>query len=394
MTEKTKSKTYNFLSENKSIEDIKNQPNITFKEKRRHGGKTYKLIETYNANNQLVNDDISENEIFYDVVDDLNNIPINETLQSQSKIHELEKEIQQLKNEIEKLKQSKQSNINLSKYSYNAITIYNDKKSKTTGIEKIYEEILPIEGKIFFITTFQNINNSLTEEIICFQQLTNDDIQVVQQIKNYKNINDYKKDILLINDILTNSANNFNFQFIPIKDFLKKQQELELEPTKTEKILWSIFTAIALVAGISTCIAITILFFPGIAAIPAVAIGLKVVAAFSSISFIRIFTSMFSSATRKVDLWFGNKLYKNKEQKEKLKKERQSIIKNLTSDKLETRLEAQYGILKQKLNIRKEEIPNQLINKNLNIDEINSLDLRNSQPSTSTRISNLPWMMK
>lgn len=44
MTDKTKSKTYNFLLENKSIEDIKKQPNTTLKEKSRHGGKTFKII--------------------------------------------------------------------------------------------------------------------------------------------------------------------------------------------------------------------------------------------------------------------------------------------------------------------------------------------------------------
>lgn len=51
----------NFVSENKSIEDILNQPNITFKEKRRHGGSTFKIIEKDDANNQLVNNDLSEN---------------------------------------------------------------------------------------------------------------------------------------------------------------------------------------------------------------------------------------------------------------------------------------------------------------------------------------------
>jgi len=50
--DKTKSRTYNFLSENKSIEDIKNQANIEVKEKRRHGGKTFKLVEKNNDNIQ------------------------------------------------------------------------------------------------------------------------------------------------------------------------------------------------------------------------------------------------------------------------------------------------------------------------------------------------------
>jgi len=45
MEDKTQSKTYNFLSENKSIKDIKNQPNIEVIEKSRHGGSTFKIIE-------------------------------------------------------------------------------------------------------------------------------------------------------------------------------------------------------------------------------------------------------------------------------------------------------------------------------------------------------------
>jgi len=73
---------------------------------------------------------------------------------------------------------------------------------------------------------------------------------------------------------------------------------------------------------------------------------------------------LFSSATRKVDVWFGNKLYKNKEQKEKEKKERQSIIKNLSTDKLETKLETQFNILKQELDNRKEKNPDKLISNN------------------------------
>ncbi|WP_281748174.1 hypothetical protein [Spiroplasma ixodetis] len=110
----------------------------------------------------------------------------------------------------------------MAKYSYNAITIYDEKQSKKTGINKIHEEILPIEDKIIFITTFVNIDNSITEEVIYFQELINSDIQVVQQIKNYKNISEYKKDIVLMED--TSKYNNC--QFLPIKDFLKNNKIL------------------------------------------------------------------------------------------------------------------------------------------------------------------------
>ncbi|BDT04366.1 hypothetical protein SHM_20120 [Spiroplasma ixodetis] len=149
----------------------------------------------------------------------MNNIKCRRTNTSSKKSSKTRKDNQQLKNEIEKLKQS---NVNLAKYSYNAITIYDEKQSKKTGINKIHEEILPIEDKIIFITTFVNIDNSITEEVIYFQELINSDIQVVQQIKNYKNISEYKKDIVLMED--TSKYNNC--QFLPIKDFLKNNKIL------------------------------------------------------------------------------------------------------------------------------------------------------------------------
>ncbi|WP_342260553.1 hypothetical protein [Spiroplasma endosymbiont of Notiophilus biguttatus] len=61
MTDKTKSQTYNFLLENKTIEDIKQESNIEIREKSRHGGKTFKLIVINNTNNQIINDNLSEN---------------------------------------------------------------------------------------------------------------------------------------------------------------------------------------------------------------------------------------------------------------------------------------------------------------------------------------------
>lgn len=107
---------------------------------------------------------------------------------------------------------------------------------------------------------------------------------------------------------------------MPIKDFLKQQYDLKIKPNKIERTLWCIFTIIPVLASVAALIGIIILFFPTIATIPAVAIGLKVTAALFSISFIRPFASIFSFATRKVDVWFGNKFHKSTEQKEKEKK--------------------------------------------------------------------------
>ncbi|MBP1525520.1 MAG: hypothetical protein H9Q65_02520 [Spiroplasma ixodetis] len=57
----------------------------------------------------------------------------------------------------------------------------------------------------------------------------------------------------------------------------------------------------------------------------------------------------------------------------KKKKERQSIIKNLTNDKLETKLQTQYDILKQELDNRKEKNLDQLINKNIINHNLNNI---------------------
>ncbi|WP_339046719.1 hypothetical protein [Spiroplasma endosymbiont of Colias croceus] len=408
MTDKTKSQTYNFLSENKSIEDIKKQANIEVKEKSRHGGKTFKIIEKpilslaiHNSNNDpnsadenlepiaislTDNEKIQEtNNYIWTKIKNYLNLPTANT-EEISKLHttiqEQAKEIQKLIKENEKLK-LKQSNDNLAKFSYNAITIYDEKQRKKTGIEKMYEEILPINNELYFITTFQNINNSLTEEIICFQELINSDIQVVQQIKNYKNISEYKKDIVLMED--TSKYNNC--QFLPIKDFLKKQQDFKLKPTKKEIGIW-IISWLIIPLGV---VAIN-LIHPPLLIMSLVIGGIAIV--------LRGGAELFSPKSKKVWSWISNKICKNEELKEKNKKERQSIIKNLTSDKLETKLQTQYDILKQKIDNRKEEIPNQLINsnsnsilKNSNIENNqnfdssirNTINNQNQQPSTISR---------
>lgn len=361
--DKSKSQTYNFLIENKSIEDIKKQANIEVKEKSRHGGKTFKIIEKNIANNQLINDDLSENEIFYDTydtVDDLNDILTEKISKLHTTIQEQTQEIKQLKKENEKLKQS---NINFDKFKYNVVTIYDEKQSKKTGIEKIHEEILPIEDKIIFITTFVNIDNSITEEVIYFQELINSDIRVVQQIKNYKNISEYKKDIVLMED--TSKYNNC--QFLPIKDFLKKQQDFKLKPTKKEIGIW-IISWLIIPLGV---VAIN-LIHPPLLIMSLVIGGIAIV--------LRGGAEVFSPKSKKVWSWISNKICNNEELKEKNKEERQSIIKNLTSDKLETKLQTQYDILKQKIDNRKEEIPNQLIsNKSNSYLENSIIESKNNQ---------------
>ncbi|WP_342218589.1 hypothetical protein [Spiroplasma endosymbiont of Amphimallon solstitiale] len=402
MTDKTKSQTYNFLLENKSIEDILKQENIFVKEikNKRHGGKTYRI-----DNNQQLNDDSLENNIKnlepigISLIDNQNMQKTNvdtwtkltnylnwatpnaeQLIQAQRTIQEKDKEIEQLKKQIEELKQSKQINVNFNKFKYNAVTIYDEKQRKKTRIEKIYEEILPINNKVYFITTIQHIDNSINEEVIYFQHLTNGDIQVVKQIKNYKNINDYKKDILLINDISTHNINNF--QFVPIKDFLKQQQGFKLKPNKSEIVTW-IITWLIIPLGV---VAINLIHPPLL--IISLVIGGIATALRGGVEF-------FSSTAKKVWSWFSNKYFKNKEQKEKLKKERESIIKNLTSNKTEIKLETQYDILKQELDNRKEKNPDQLIssetiNQNSNIESVNNQNFDSSIRNTVNQQEQLP----
>ncbi|WDA54869.1 MAG: hypothetical protein PPFGHCPK_01350 (plasmid) [Spiroplasma endosymbiont of Drosophila atripex] len=411
MTDKTKSQTYNFLSENKSIEDIKQQPNIFVKgiKNKRHSGQTYRID---NDNNQPTNDDLNnlsennrenlepvtsnltnnekEQEINNDIWTKFKNYlnwPTSNTeelIQTQKKyIEQLEqsnleknKQIQQLKNEIELLKQAKQSDVNLTKFSYNAITIY-DEKQKPKIIKKIHEEILPINNEIYFITTIQNIDNSINEEVIHLQQLIKDDIKIFKQNKQYNNIDDYKKDINLINDISTNN----NSQFVPIKDFLKQQENFKLKPTATEKWIWSA----------SWLIPITLMSIGLIH--PPLLITTIVLSIVSLI--LKEGTELFSPISIKVKSWIKDKFYslihkipfvnkrnliKTKEQQETEKNIKKSI-ENLTSDKLETKLQTQYDILKQELDNRKDKNHIELISNNT-INHNSNTILKNSNIET------------
>ncbi|BDT04338.1 hypothetical protein [Spiroplasma ixodetis] len=403
MTDKTKSQTYNFLSENKSIEDILKQENIFVKEikKKRHGGKTYRID---NDNNQQLNDEqiqnIAENlEIVATSLTDNEKEQVNnndiwtkfknllptsisntqEISKLQTIIQEKNKEIQQLKKENEELKQAKQSDVNLTKYTYNSVTIYDEKQRKKTGIEKIYEEILKINNKIYFITTIQNIDNSINEEIIHFYQLKNGDIQVVNQIKKYENMNKYKNDLSLIEDTSTNK-NNIFFSKMPIKKFLSNQEESNLNITKSE---WITFLAISIfslcllsVPAILTIYLPTIIVGATVGIIIAEKIGILALSTLVIGALDKVLWNLVSHKTKKIrtktknsifwllrKLPFCKNLDKNKEEKE-IKNNNKKTIENLTNDKLETKLQTQYDILKQELDNRKDMKPDKLISNN------------------------------
>ncbi|WP_174480305.1 hypothetical protein [Spiroplasma endosymbiont of Danaus chrysippus] len=425
MREKTKSQTYNFLLENKTIEDIKKQTNIEVKEKRRHSGSTFKIIEKINANDQKINDDLSENidenlEIVATNLTDnekeqktnnnfwikLTNYlnwttsTVEELIQTQKKyIEQLEqsnlekdKEIQQIKKENEKLK-IKRSNVNFDKFKYNTVTIYDEKQRKKTRIEKMYEEILLIEDKIIFITTFVQIDNSITEKIIYFQELINGDIQVVNQLKKYENINKYKNHLSLIEDTSTNK-NNISFSKMPIKKFLNNQEELNLNIAKSEWITFlaiSIFSLCLLSVPIVLTIYLpTIILGATVGIIIAEKIGILAVSTLVIGALDKVLWNLVSHKTQKIKtktkdsifqllrkLPFCNTIGKNKEEKE-MKNNIKKTIENLTSDKLETKLKTQYDILKQELDNRKDKNPEKLISSNKTINHNSNSILKNS----------------
>ncbi|WP_342261569.1 hypothetical protein [Spiroplasma endosymbiont of Notiophilus biguttatus] len=357
MTDKTKSQTYNFLSENKSIEDIKKQENIFVKEikNKRHGGKTIKFSNKTKKESLwvVVNDNLSENEIFYDALDHI--------------------DINGVETETKSSEEKSADNI------YYSVTIYDEKQSKKTGIEKIHEEILSIENKVFFIITFVHTNQSISEEIMYIHHFKNGDIEVIKQLKQYENISKYKNDLSLI-EPNANHEKNIKIESISIKEFLKQHQDFKLKPTKKEWKTWGCIIGITLllivVAPICTFVVPTL--------IPATATVLlletKVIIAISFAVAGLVFKevlSLFESATQKVKSWFKNKYFKSKDQKEKEKNERASFVKNLTNDKLETIFETQLKILKQELDNRKDKSPDQLINNNTINHNSNSL-LENS----------------
>lgn len=66
--------------------------------------------------------------------------------------------------------------------------IENGKKVKQTN-----EEILTINNNCYYITTFIHNNQSISEKIMFFHNFDNDNIQILTQTKQYKNLSQYKK---------------------------------------------------------------------------------------------------------------------------------------------------------------------------------------------------------
>lgn len=286
--------------------------------------------------------------------------------------------------------------MNFDKFKYNAITIYDEKQRKWTSIDKIYEEILPINNELYFITTFVNTNKYITEEILTFHNINDDNLKIIKQTKYYKNINEYKSNIFLIDE------QKQNLNKITVKDFLKKQQNFKLKPTKKEWKTWGFIIVITLllvvVAPICTFVIPTLI--PATATVLLLDTKVIIAVSFAVAGFIfKEVSSIFENATQKVKSWFKNKYFKSKGQKEKEKNEREARIKNLTSDKFETKIETQFKILKQELDNRKDKNPDKLISnktlnhnsnnisENLNIESENNQNFDSSIRNTANQFS-------
>lgn len=134
MTDKPKLQTYNFLTENKSIEDILNQPNTTLKNKKevfkkRHGGLTVKISNDVLTTNEPINKESSTA---------LN----NQSSQTQIVSTEVATQTEEI--------YDKKSTDNLTKYSYNSLTILED------------EKIRELRKKIFLLE--ENLENNLKQK--------------------------------------------------------------------------------------------------------------------------------------------------------------------------------------------------------------------------------------
>lgn len=106
--------------------------------------------------------------------------------------------------------------------------------------------------------------------------------------------------------------------------------------------------------------------------------------------FIKTCTSMFSTATNKVDRWFCNRwFFTNKVEKAIQRDIRKQIIKNLTSDKIETKLEAQFNILKEELDNRKNKKADELLSNKTILQNENVI---NFNQGLNDNLNNQEWL--
>ncbi|WP_395473420.1 hypothetical protein [Spiroplasma endosymbiont of Nomada rufipes] len=295
---------------------------------------------------QKINSNI-QNELKNDIKQFLNNDEKNKT-----------KILTKNRKKIKKLK-IKLNKINILqkelKYENKILKLENEIKQEKIEngkkVKQIYEEILTINNNCYYITTFIHNNQSISEKIMFFHNFDNDNIQILTQTKQYKNLSQYQNDLLLIN-------NNNNFDRIPIKEFIKEQTECKEKPSIAEFTIWGVISVL------SVGVPILISCLPFVRREIATELKDKLIVGLISITlglFIKTAATTVSTAIKKVDSWIYNKMFKNQEKIEKDKKEFKTIIRDLTSDKVETQLERQFNILKQELDNRKKQKINKLL---------------------------------
>ncbi|WP_339047140.1 hypothetical protein [Spiroplasma endosymbiont of Colias croceus] len=166
------------------------------------------------------------------------------------------------------------------------------------------------KNELYFITTIKNIDNSINEEVIHFQQLIKGNIKVFKQTKQYQNINEYSKDIILIEESSNHNTNNSHF--VQIKDFLKLQHECKLKPTKTDWKIWGIIFGITLlllvVAPICTFVIPALIPVTATALLLETKIIIAISLAFSGLIFKGI-SSIFENSTKKFHSWMKQKFH-------------------------------------------------------------------------------------
>lgn len=298
-------------------------------------------------------------------------IELNKTKKS-NKINKLEKKIEELKNQKNKQNNWKEKVRFDKKILSIEKQINNIKNENSKKIEKIYEEILPINNKIYFITTFQHADNSIREQVLFFQELTNGNIEVIKQNKQYENINEYEKDITLIDYQNT----NIKFQFSSIEEFLNEHEELKLKPTKKERKIAKIikWTGIALLILLPPIISIIVPALIPTTLLTIVAIekaSLGIFVGFVTNFLYKKLTIKYQPIIKKTEEWESKKY--NKTLKDKIKENIEKTISNLTSDKPKIGLQTQFKILKRELDNRKDKNPDELISNNTLNNNSNSL---------------------
>lgn len=266
------------------------------------------------------------------------------------------------------------------------------KQENDQVVTKIYEEIVLQENFLYFITTLLHNNKSITEEVVYIENDESGEPNVWTQIKRYQNINIYEKDNLIIEPITRDNKDNFSC--IPIKKFLLN---LEAEKSKISKSEWGIFISV-------TFLSVALLLIAPVSApfLLAIAWEKALISAIGvSIAWIvnKGINALVADKTKKVEALMKKKVFswirkifnkrsigKTKEELD-IKNNIDKITENLKNEKFETRLSAQFSILKSLLNVRKDIKANELITEKKNLKVKNDITTVNDKSFNANKVN-------